>query len=228
MNKLRRQRHSGRNISIIILIVIINVVLMSAGAVLWILNIEDIVKGTWSNVLVVVFTFLSSTYALLQCYTQLPKDKPLNLTHSVPTNFPPSSLRFETDESSEKILQDIPPALYQKKCAHALSRMTALNTTNGLPPCTQSDGTNVIDACQSICSTQRSYTVHIHILGSVETYTQNYQPMRESTNKFIEHEARCLIGEHFQEYTQQKQQERAKKKPKRQPNSRSRKPRLRS
>ncbi len=225
MNKLLRQRHSGRNIPIIMFIVIISVVLMSAGAVLWILNIEDIVKGTWSNVLPVVFTFLCSIYALLQWHAQLLENKTLDSTHSVPTNFLPSSLKFETDESSEKILQDISPSFYQKKSTHSLYRITTLYRTNDLP---QSNITNPINADQSICSIQRSYAVHIHILGSVEMYTQNYQPMRESTNKFIEHEGKCLSGEHFQEYTQQKQRERAKRKPKRQPNSRSRKPRLRS
>ena len=51
--------------------------IIAVGTIFWILNIEEVIKGSWSSVIAAVFTVLGVLLALLQWYTQLFPDHPV-------------------------------------------------------------------------------------------------------------------------------------------------------
>jgi len=52
-------------------ILIVTLLLIAGGAAMWILNIEDLIKGPWSNIMGVFFTVVGTIFAFLQWYEQV-------------------------------------------------------------------------------------------------------------------------------------------------------------
>ena len=50
---------------------IVALILLAGGATIWILNIEELVKGPWSNIIGVLFTVVGIILALLQWHGQM-------------------------------------------------------------------------------------------------------------------------------------------------------------
>jgi hypothetical protein len=53
------------------MLLLLVVLLMSAGAIVWILNTLAIIPGSWSTLLSVIFTVLSVMFTFLQWYAQI-------------------------------------------------------------------------------------------------------------------------------------------------------------
>jgi hypothetical protein len=91
---------SKRALTLTFVVVTVGIVML-AGAVLWILNLEGIVKGSWADIFGVIFTFLGVLYALLQWYAQLREQRAIGM---IPTIFvfsrpPAQDHRYNKTES---------------------------------------------------------------------------------------------------------------------------------
>jgi hypothetical protein len=61
---------------------VIAITLLVGGAILWILNIMNVIEGPWSSILGVIFTILGIVLGLLQWHVQLLSDASPSNTHS--------------------------------------------------------------------------------------------------------------------------------------------------
>ena len=57
----KRQRHHNKSTQKYRLLVIMTISIIAVGTIFWILNIEEVIKGSWSSVIAAVFTVLGDT-----------------------------------------------------------------------------------------------------------------------------------------------------------------------
>jgi hypothetical protein len=103
------------------------IALMSLSALIWILNSEGIVQGTWSTIFPVVFTVFGIILALLQWYTQAsPRSAAPSLLPPVPRN---QTTNHKPDRGVDLGLNDGKGALivYTNRCL----RGTTINPASG-------------------------------------------------------------------------------------------------
>ncbi len=70
MTQIRNRRRSSRRKQAQFAFVITVVFLVCLGAIIWIFNIENVVKGPWASIMSVIFAALGAVTALLQWHSQ--------------------------------------------------------------------------------------------------------------------------------------------------------------
>jgi len=85
--------------------------LIIVGAIIWILNIEDVIKGPWSSILGVIFTVLSAVLTLLQWHLQ-------TTLRMLPTSVAsPVQATKENQQGHSTQIEDIVPRVNRHKGA---------------------------------------------------------------------------------------------------------------
>ena len=100
----RQERH--HSIFWRLILAIIALLLLSSGAIIWILNIQDIIRGPWSSVLAVLFALLGLIIALFQWLFPFSPNEP-NRAEILPVNI---SKKAFPPQISNKFL---PPKLHE-------------------------------------------------------------------------------------------------------------------